>query len=80
MTSFTWRGLLGTPAVLIAVALATAAQFAFTYAPFMQALFDTRPVAFLDGVAIVVAGVIFMLVLEAEKIALRRLRLFEQGA
>jgi magnesium-transporting ATPase (P-type) len=78
-TSFTWRGLLGTRAVLIAVALATAAQFAFTYAPFMQALFDTRPVALRDGIAIVAAGVVFMLVLEAEKIALRRLRLFGGG-
>ncbi len=77
MTSLTWRGALGTPAVLIAVGIAGAAQFAFTYAPFMNTLFDTRPLALLDGVVIVAAGAVFMLLLEAEKIALRRLHFLD---
>jgi len=76
MTSFTPRGALGTPPVLIALAVVVAAQFAFTYAPFMQELFDTRPLAVLDGLLVVGAGVVLMLVLEAEKVLLRRLRLF----
>ena len=76
MTSFTFRGALGTPAVLAAVAAVAAAQFAFTYAPFMQELFESRPVAFLDGCVIVAAGVLLMLVLETEKIVLRRFRVF----
>jgi magnesium-transporting ATPase (P-type) len=80
MTSITWRGALGTPAVLAAITVVVAAQFAFTYAPFMQSLFETRPVALVDGMVIVLTGVLFMLVLEAEKILFRRLRLFEQAA
>jgi magnesium-transporting ATPase (P-type) len=75
MTSITLRGALGTPAVLIAIGVVVAAQFAFTYAPFMQALFETRPIAIVDGIVIVAAGALFMLVLEAEKVVLRRLRL-----
>ena len=41
--SLTWRGIMGTRAVLIAVAAVTALQVLFTYAPFMAILFDTRP-------------------------------------
>jgi len=73
MTSFTWRGALGTPAVLAALAGVVVAQFAFTYLPVMQALFDTRPVALVDGIVIVASGVAFMAILELEKVLLRRL-------
>jgi len=66
-TSLTWAAVLGTPAVLIGVATVTAAQFAFTYWPPLQAVFHTRPVAFLDGVAVVAVGVALLLVLELEK-------------
>jgi len=72
MTSITWRGALGTPAVLWAVAAVVGAQLAFTYAPFMQAWFDTRPVALLDGALVLACGAGFMLLLEAEKLLLRR--------
>jgi magnesium-transporting ATPase (P-type) len=77
VTSLTWRGSLGTPAVLTGLAAVVVAQLAFTYAPFMQALFSTRPVAFADGLAIVATGVALMLMLEIEKHVLRRLRMFE---
>jgi magnesium-transporting ATPase (P-type) len=73
MTSITLRGALGTPAVLIALGVVTLAQFAFTYAPFMQAWFDTRPVPLLEGVLIVLLGAAAMLLLEGEKWLLRRL-------
>lgn len=76
MTSITWRGVLGTPAVLMALAGVTLGQFAFTYLPVMQAIFDTRPVALLDGLMIVGIGVLLMAVLEAEKVLLRRLGVF----
>jgi magnesium-transporting ATPase (P-type) len=69
--AFTWRGALGTPALLWALAAVVAAQLAFTYAPFMQRWFDTRPVALLDGVLVLACGVAFMLALEAEKRLLR---------
>ena len=73
MTSFTWQGALGTPPVLIAVAVVVVAQFAFTYLPAMQALFATRPVSFLDGLLIVAVGVVAMAILEAEKHLMRRM-------
>ncbi|MCB1500126.1 MAG: cation-transporting P-type ATPase [Bauldia sp.] len=66
-TSFTLRGALGTPPVLIALGIVIAAQFAFTYLPVMQSLFDTRSVALIDGVMIVAVGVAAMAILEAEK-------------
>ncbi|AKC87540.1 HAD-IC family P-type ATPase [Pseudoxanthomonas suwonensis] len=80
MTSFTWRGARGTPAVLWAIAGVVVAQLAFTYAPFMQRLFDSRPVALLDGVVVVLIGVVLMVVLELEKALLRRLGWFEELA
>ncbi len=76
MRSLTWRGALGTPAVLLALAAVVAGQFAFTYLPVMQAIFDTRPVALADGVMIIAIGAALMVVLEGEKLLLRRLGLF----
>jgi hypothetical protein len=76
MTSITWQGALGTPPVLIAVGAVVAAQFLFTYAPFMHDLFASRPVAFVDGLTVVATGVVLMLILEGEKSLLRRLGLF----
>jgi magnesium-transporting ATPase (P-type) len=66
-TSLTWRAMLGTPAVLAGVATVTIAQLVLTYWPPMQAVFQTRPVAFLDGVVVVAVGVALLLVLELEK-------------
>jgi magnesium-transporting ATPase (P-type) len=76
MTSLTFRGALGTPPVLLALAIVVAAQLAFTYAPIMHELFDARPVAIIDGLVVVAAGVLLMAILEAEKILLRRYRVF----
>jgi potassium/sodium efflux P-type ATPase len=73
MTSFSLRGAVGTPAVLIALLVVVVAQFAFTYAPIMQELFATRPVMLVDGMVIVAAGVLLMVVLESEKVVMRRL-------
>ena len=78
MTSFTLAGARGTPAVLWAVGVVVVAQLAFTYAPFMHRWFDTRPVAWLDGVLVIAVGVLLMLVLEAEKALMRRLGWFEE--
>lgn len=72
MASFHWRGVLGTPAVLRALTVVVVAQFAFTDLPAMQAVFDTRPVAFTDGWLIMGAGMAIMIVLESEKIVMRR--------
>ncbi len=71
MRSISWRGALGTPIVLAAIGAVVVAQLAFTYAPFMHALFASRPIPLLDGLLIVAIGVIAMLVLEAEKTVMR---------
>ncbi|MBD9372673.1 cation-transporting P-type ATPase [Rhizobium sp. ARZ01] len=73
MTSFNLRGVLGTPAVLTAIAAVVIAQFTFTYAPFMHPLFDSAPVRIGDGMIIIAIGIVMMAVLEAEKAAMRRL-------
>lgn len=73
-TSLTLRGVVGTPPVLIGMAAITAAQFAFTYVPFMQETFGTYPVRLEDGFLLVGAGVVFLLLIEFEKCMWRRLR------
>lgn len=80
MRSFTWTGARGTPAVLAAVALVVVAQLAFTYAPWMQRLFDSRPVPAIDALVILAIGLACMVLLEAEKALLRRWRVFEELA
>ncbi|WP_119355387.1 cation-transporting P-type ATPase [Azohydromonas sediminis] len=71
--SFTWQGVKGTPRVLAAVAGVFVLQLAFTYAPFMQTLFRTEALALATGAAIVAVGVALLVVLELEKMLLRRL-------
>ncbi len=76
MTSFTLTGALGTRAVWIGIALAVAAQAAFTYAPPLQRLFDTAPVAPAEALGILAMGAGLLVLLEVEK-RLRR-RFFEK--
>ena len=71
MTSFTWTGVRGTGPVLAAVAVVIAGQFAFTYLPVMNAIFDSRPLALMDGVIVVAIGALSLAVLEIEKYLLR---------
>ncbi|WP_187972002.1 cation-transporting P-type ATPase [Aquibium microcysteis] len=65
--SLTWQGVLGTPAVLTGVAIVVAAQFAFTYAPPLQAIFGSEALRLNDGLVVVGAGVAMLLVVELEK-------------
>ena len=78
MRSLTLRGIRGTPAVLWAVAAVVLAQLAFTYLPLMHTLFDSRPVALMDGLLIMAVGILLFTVLELEKWLLRRLDWFEE--
>ncbi len=78
MHSLTWRGALGTPAVLGAIAIVVVAQLLFTYAPFMNALFHSRPLSLADGALIIGMGVALMLLLEGEKLLMRRLGWFDE--
>jgi len=66
-TSLTWRGALGTPALLIGVGSVAALQFGFTYLPFMQVIFQTRPVALVDVLVIIGSGVTLFVIMEIEK-------------
>jgi magnesium-transporting ATPase (P-type) len=73
VTSLTWRGVLGTPAVLYAVGTVTVLQLIFTYAPVMEAFFDTRPVGLLEGAVVILVGAGLFVLLELEKLLRRRL-------
>lgn len=77
--SLTLEGLLGTRAVLIALAVVVVLQLMFTYAPFMHAFFDTRPMDLLAVAIIVAVGVALLLLLEMEKGLRRRLGWTTQG-
>ncbi len=76
--SFSLQGLKGTPAVLAAVSAVIAAQLMFTYTPWMQLLFDTRPVPLLEGLVILGCGAVLLVILELEKGLLRRLGWFDE--
>jgi magnesium-transporting ATPase (P-type) len=65
--SLTWRGMLGTPTVLIGVATVVAAQAAFTYLPLLQDVFATEPVSPTDAGLILLIGVALLLLVETEK-------------
>jgi len=60
-----------TRAVLIIPGLVVALQLVFTYAPFMERLFETRPVDFVHGAEIIGVGIALFAVLEIEKLAFR---------
>jgi magnesium-transporting ATPase (P-type) len=73
LASLTWRGLVGTPAVLVGVGSTILLQLAFTYLPLMQRLFETRAVGIRDAIAILGTGVALLVLLEVEKLLRRRL-------
>ncbi|MFO7603065.1 MAG: cation-transporting P-type ATPase [Gammaproteobacteria bacterium] len=72
-SSLGWRQILGTRAILIAVGLVVVLQLLFTYAPFMERFFDTRPVDFIHAIEILGIGVALFTLLEMEKWLRRRL-------
>ncbi|WP_346344642.1 HAD-IC family P-type ATPase [Sphingomonas sp. dw_22] len=76
--SISWRGALGTPAVLAAIGVVVAGQLAFTYAPFMNEIFASRPLSLADGALIVGIGIALMVLLEGEKLLMRRIGWFEE--
>lgn len=73
-TSLRWQLLRGTPVVWATVAIVAAAQFAVTYLPPLQRVFDTRAVPLLDGLMIIGVGVALFAVIEVEKQLRLRLR------
>ncbi|MDQ0313598.1 cation-transporting P-type ATPase [Amorphus orientalis] len=65
--SITLEGVLGTRAVLIGVAIVVVGQFAFTYLPPLQAVFDSRPIGLADGALIIAIGIALLAIVELEK-------------
>lgn len=66
-TSLTWHAMHGTKVIWIVLFIVTAAQFAFTYFPPLQRVFNTEAVSFLDGILIVGVGVASLIAVEIEK-------------
>jgi len=66
-------GLLGSRAVLIAVGVLVILQALFTYAPPLQLLFGTAPLAAKDWVSIIAFGVALFFLVELEKFTLTQL-------
>jgi magnesium-transporting ATPase (P-type) len=69
-----WEKVRGTRVVWLTVGLVTAAQFAMTYFPPMQSVFQTRAVPLLDGLLVVGLGVMLLVVVETEKQVRLRVR------
>jgi magnesium-transporting ATPase (P-type) len=72
--SLTRQGVIGTKAVITALVSIVLLQLGFTYAPVMNMLFDTRPVAGIDAAVAIGVGVVLLLILELEKQIIRSLR------
>jgi len=66
-TSLTPDTVKGTRVVWLCVATVTLGQFAVTYVPYLQQVFETRPVLLLDGALIVGVGAVFFAIIEIEK-------------
>jgi magnesium-transporting ATPase (P-type) len=66
-TSLTWTAARGTPVAWACVLAVTAAQFAITYLPPLQAVFGTQGVPVIDGIMIVAIGGVFFALIEGEK-------------
>ncbi|RYH12217.1 cation-transporting P-type ATPase [Tropicimonas sp. IMCC6043] len=66
-TSMTWKAARGTPVLWACLLTVTAAQFALTYLPPLQAAFGTAAVPLLDGLLIVGIGALVLAFLEIEK-------------
>ncbi len=66
-TSLTWDAVKGTRVVWAVVIIITAAQFAVTYLPPLQAVLGTEPIPLADGLLIVGIGAAFFALIEIEK-------------
>ncbi|MCS6986948.1 MAG: HAD-IC family P-type ATPase [Sphingomonadaceae bacterium] len=66
-TGLAWQGVKGTPAVWWAIGIVAIAQLALTHAPPLQAVFSTRALGPVEWLAALGAGLILLLVVEAEK-------------
>ncbi len=73
-SSLTLERAFGTRVIWIALAMVVALQLIFTYTPFMNFFFQSRPVDFIHGVAILATGVAVFTILELEKCLVNSLK------
>lgn len=66
-SSLTFKAVLATPVVWLTVTVVTVAQFAITYLPPLQRVFQTEAVPLFDGLLIVSTGVLLFAIVEIEK-------------
>jgi magnesium-transporting ATPase (P-type) len=66
-TRLTWKALLGTRAVWIAVLLASLGQLALTYVPWLQTVFATEAISASDHLLILGVGLSLFVIIELEK-------------
>ena len=76
-SSLTLQGLRGTTAVWAAVVMVIIGQLVFTYAPWMNMIFESRPLMVFEWVVLVLCGVVLIALLELEKWLLRKFALFQ---
>ena len=66
-TSLSWKAVRGTKAVWIAVIIVTIGQFAITYVPPVQTVFETKAIGILYALLIILIGVALFAIIEIEK-------------
>jgi len=66
-SSLTWKSICGTRVIWFAVIAVTIGQFAITYVPWLQDIFKTEAIGLLDGLLIILVGVIMFSIIELEK-------------
>lgn len=73
-TSLTMTSLFGSKAMLISIASVMAMQLSFTYLPWMQYMFATKAISWLDGMYILVISIMAFFMVEGEKKIMRWLK------
>jgi magnesium-transporting ATPase (P-type) len=71
-TSLTLEGLFGNSYALAAIGLVIFFQMVFTYAPFMQKLFDVAPIGIAAWIRIILLSAFLLILVEMEKYLLRK--------
>lgn len=68
----------GTAAVRWSVLAVIVLQILFTYLPFLNMVFESRPLSVFEWSLIIVSGIVFIVIMEIEKAILQRYELFEE--
>jgi len=67
VSALSFKRMFNSLAVVYAIGTVITLQLIFTYAPFMERFFDTRPIDFMHGLEIIAIGLGLFLLLELEK-------------